>query len=232
VSERISESDFSNESALSSESGLDRASGLIRVLVVDDHESMRDFLAREFAPEHGFIVIAGISDAREAESFCVALKPDLAIIDVCTDYGASGLEAARKILQSCPGVKIIVTSGFDEITYMPRAKELGAHAFVYKISGGERYREVARLVLDGEYVFPERKTIPVSSGEAPFTNRELEVLRLYCKYLTTKEIAETLVLSEATVRKHIENMREKVGAKTAMSLVAYVLSNGWINPNF
>ena len=205
---------------------------LIRVLIVDDHKSMRDFLQREFTPEHGFMVIEGIGNAKEAESFCLALQPDLAIIDVCTDFGASGLDASQKILKSCPGTKIIVTSGFDEVTYMPRAKELGAHAFVYKISGGEHYREVAERVLKGEYVFPERKTIPVSSGEAPFTKRELEVLRLYCKYLTTKEIAEALVLSESTVRKHIENMREKVGAKSAMNLVAYVLSNGWINPNY
>ena len=205
---------------------------LIKVLVVDDHKSMRDFLEREFTPEYGYMVVGGIGNADEAEAFCIALQPDLIIIDVCTESGASGLNASQKILKSCPGIKVIVTSGFEEVTYMPHAKEIGAHAFVYKISGGEQYREVAFRVLRGEYVFPERKTIPVSKGEAPFTNRELEVLRLYCKYMTTKEIADTLAISEGTVRKHIENMREKAGAKTAMNLVSYVLSNGWINPNF
>jgi DNA-binding NarL/FixJ family response regulator len=205
---------------------------LKKVLVVDDHKSMRDFLEREFTPEHGFMVVEGIGCAKDAEAFCIVLRPDLIIMDVCTDFGASGLDAAQKILKSCPDTKIIVTSGFEGVTYMPRAKELGAHAFVYKINGGEFYREVAVRVLNGEYVFPDRKTIPVSNGETPFTKRELEVLRLYCNYMTTKEIAETLTLSEATVRKHIENMREKVGAKSAMNLVAYVLSNGWINPNY
>ena len=153
-------------------------------------------------------------------------------MDVCTENGSSGLDAAEKILQKFPRIKVIVTSGFDEVTYMPRAKEIGAHAFVYKIKDVEYYREVTRRVLAGEIVFPEPKTIPLPPGETPFTDREMEVLRLLCKYMTRQEIADALIISKKTVDKHIENMREKARLKSVMELVIYVLSNGWINPNY
>ena len=207
-------------------------STLIKVLIVDDHKVMRDPLEREFCPENGFEVVGSIMSAATAEAFCAMNCPDVIIMDVCTEYGASGLEAAEKILRTFPGIKVIMTSGFDEVTYMPRAKEIGAHAFVYKIEGVEYYREVVLRVLRGETVFPERKTIPVSQGEAPFTPKEMEVLRLLCRYMTSQDIAAELFISEHTVRRHIENMRQKSGMKSAMDLVIYVLSNGWVNPNY
>jgi len=193
---------------------------------------MRNLFEKEFIPENGFTVVESIANAADAVAFCAMTRPDLVIMDVCTENGASGLDAAKKILKRFPEIKVIVTSGFDEVTYMPRAKELGAHAFVYKIKGAEYYLEVARRVLNGEVVFPEPKTIPLPRGETPFTDREMEVLRLLCNYMTHQEIADELLISKKTVDKHIENMREKVGVKTAMDLVIYVLSNGWINPNY
>jgi len=207
-------------------------SELIKILIVDDHKVMRDPLEREFCPENGFEVVGSIMSAATAETFCVTDRPDVIIMDVCTEFGASGLEAAEKILKKFPEIKVIMTSGFDEVTYMPRAKEIGAHAFIYKIEGVEYYREVALRVLNGEVVFPEQKNIPVSHGEAPFTPKEMEVLRLLCQYKTSQDIAAELFISDHTVRKHIENMRQKSGMKSAMDLVIYVLSNGWVNPNY
>ena len=205
---------------------------IIRVLIVDDYKTMRNLFEKEFVPENGFAVVEDIGNAAEAEAFCVLTKPDLVIMDVCTENGSSGLDAAEIILKRFPHIKIIVTSGFDEVTYMPRAKEIGAHAFVYKIKDIEYYLEVAKRVMNGEIVFPEPKTIPLPQGETPFTDREMEVLRLLCKYMTHQEIADALAISKKTVDKHIENMREKAQMKTVMELVIYVLSNGWINPNY
>ena len=204
----------------------------IKVLIVDDHKVMRDPLEREFCPENGFKVVGSIMSAAAAEAYCAMNSPDVIIMDVCTEFGASGLEAAESILKKFPAVKIIMTSGFDEVTYMPRAKEIGAHAFIYKTEGVEYYREVALRVLRGETVFPDRKAIPVSHGEAPFTPKEMEVLQLLCKYMTSQDIAAELFISEHTVRRHIENMRQKSGMKSAMDLVIYVLGNGWVNPNY
>jgi len=141
---------------------------------------MRDLFEKEFVPEYGFLVVESIGSAVDAAAFCALTNPDLVIMDVCTENGASGLAAADTIIKKYPGIKVIVTSGFDEITYMPRAREIGAHAFVYKTMGVEHYREVASRVLAGEYVFPGPSTIPLPGGEAPFTEREMEVLQLMC----------------------------------------------------
>jgi DNA-binding NarL/FixJ family response regulator len=201
-------------------------SELIKVLIVDDHESMRNSLEQEFCKANGFEIVGSIASAADAESFCASAKPALVITDVCTENGASGLDAAAVIRKKHPAIKIIVTSGFDEITYLPRAKELGAHAFVYKTKSLSHYRDVARLVLDGDTVFPAPITIPMPKGEAPFTDRELEVLRLMCKHMTSAEIAKELFVSPDTIKYHKSNML----AKTGFTLVFHVISNGWINP--
>jgi DNA-binding NarL/FixJ family response regulator len=203
-----------------------------KVMIVDDHTSMRNLFEKEFTPENGFTIVESIGNAAEAVAFCTLTLPDLVIMDVCTENGASGLDAAGKILKKFQNVKVIMTSGFDEVTYMPRAMEIGAHAFVYKINSVEYYLEVAKRVLNGEVVFPKAKIIPLPQGEAPFTDREMGVLRLLCKCMAPQQIAEELFISPKTVNRHIENMKEKAGMKSAMELMTYVLSNGWINPNY
>jgi len=205
---------------------------LTKVLIVDDHKVTRDSLEREFCSANGFITIGSISSAADALEFCGAERPDVIIMDICTEFGASGLEAAAQILQSYPMTGIIITSGFDEVTWLPRAKEIGAHAFVYKIKGVEYYREVAKRVLMGEYVFPEPKTIPLPQGETPFTAREMEVLRLMCKYMDIQAVADELFIEKKSVERHIDNMRQKAGFPRYAELLVYVLSNGWINPNY
>jgi DNA-binding NarL/FixJ family response regulator len=206
------------------------AGGLVSVILVDDHESMLDMLKREFCPENGFQVIHECASAVDAPALCRLLRPDLVIMDVCTEDGASGLDAAAKIRRQSPEVKIIVTTGFEEVSYMPRAKEIGAHGFVYKVKGGAWYRTVALRVLGGEFVFPEPKTIPLPQGEAPFTDREMQVLRLMCKYADRQAVAGELFVSIATVKKHMDNIRQKAGFANQAELIVHVLSNGWINP--
>ena len=207
---------------------------LVSVMLVDDHESMRDLLKSEFCPENGFQVIKECSSAIDAVAFCHLLRPDLVIMDVCTEDGASGLDAAAKIRRQSPDVKIIVTTGFEEVSYMPRAKEIGAHAFVYKVKGSAWYRQAALRVLGGETVFPEPKTIPLPDasgrGVAPFTDREMQVLRFMCKYMNSQRAADELFISKKTVEKHMDNMRLKAGFSNYTELMVYVLSNGWINP--
>ena len=84
--------------------------------------------------------------------------------------------------------------------------------------------------MRGETYFPEAKTIPMLVGEAPLTEREMEVLRLMCKHLTSREIAEELFISENTVKYHKSNMLAKTGFSKAVDLAFYMISNGWINP--
>jgi DNA-binding NarL/FixJ family response regulator len=200
------------------------------VLIVDDHESMCDSLTHALVGSGDFKIVGRLSSAAHAEIYCERLRPDLIFMDVCTDQGASGLEAAKAVSEKFPDTKIIVMSGFDEITYAPRAKEAGACAFVFKSKSLDFFLEVARKVMRGESYYPQPKTIPMPLGESPLTAREMEVLRLMCRHMTSREIAGELFISESTVKYHKSNMLAKTGFSRAVDLAFYMISNGWINP--
>lgn len=201
-----------------------------KVLIVDDHESMCDSLFNALKNTGDFVIVGTLKSALYAELYCMKLKPDLVLMDVCTEGGASGLEATKVIREKHPDIKVIVMSGFDEITYAPRAKEAGANAFVFKSKSLDYFVKVAKGVMEGESFFPEPKTIPTSMGEAPLTEREMEILRLICKHMTNKEIAEELFISEHTVKYHKSNMLAKTGFSKTVDLAFHMISNGLINP--
>ena len=203
---------------------------MTRVLIVDDHESMRETLAKTLAETDGFSVVGQIASAAYARLYCEKLRPDLVLMDVCTEGNASGLTATKEIKRALPGVKVIVMTAFDEISYAPRAKEAGADAFVYKSRSLAFFAEIARDVMDGGTYFPEPRTIPMPAGEAPLTEREMEILRLLCRHMTNREIAAELYISENTVKYHKANMLAKTGFANAVDLAFYMITNGWINP--
>ena len=203
---------------------------MTKILIVDDHESMRDSLTAAFEKAENFSVVGGISSAAFALAYCNKLKPDLVMMDVCTENGASGLDATELIRKNYPDIKVVVMTAFDEISYAPRAKKAGAHAFVYKSRSLDFFMEVVRSVLADESYFPEPRTILMPVGEAPLTGREMEILRLLCRHLTNKEIAEELFISENTVKYHKANMLAKTGFSKTVDLAFHMISNGWINP--
>ena len=203
---------------------------MTNVLIVEDHVSMRESLTTALTAAGDFSVVGEVPNADYALDFCKHLHPELVLMDVCTEGGASGLKAVEAIRKTDPEVKIIVMTAFDEITYIPRARAAGANGFIYKSRSLHDFLEVARTVMAGGNSFPEPKTIPMPQGEAPLTDREMEVLRLMCRHMTNKEIAQELFISENTVKYHKMNMLGKTGFSKAVNLAFYMISNGWINP--
>lgn len=204
----------------------------VRVLIIDDHESVCESLKKALE-ESGRYTVAGSSpSAKLAELLCASLSPELVFMDVCTDGGASGLTAAERIIKAFPKVKVIMMSGFDEVTYAPRAKEIGASAFVYKTRPLSCFVETADAVMAGETRFNESREIPVLQGETPLTERELEILRMRCRPMSNQEIAQELGISQRTVKFHLDNIKDKTGFSDIMELLLWVSGNGWINPKF
>lgn len=203
---------------------------MYKAIIVDDHESMCDSLTYALESTGDYSVVGTLFAAAHAEVFCERLQPDLVLMDVCTDGDVSGLDMAETLRNRFPDIKIIIMSGFDEITYVPRSKEIGAHAFVYKSKSLAYFIEVLHSVMQGETVYPEEKTIPLPTGEIPLTIREMEVLRLMCKHMTSQEIAEELFISISTVKYHKTNILGKTGFSKSLDLVFYMLTKGWINP--
>lgn len=205
---------------------------MIKVLIVEDHASMRESLTAALTASGEFLIVGEVASADYALDFCKRLHPDMVLMDVCTEGGAYGLKAVETIRQYDADIRIIVMTAFDEISYIPRAKAAGANGFVYKSKSLNCFLEVAREVMAGGSCFPEPKTIPLPQGEAPLTDREMEVLRLMCKHMTNKEIAKELFISENTVKYHKMNMLGKTGFSKSVDLAFYMISNGWINPMY
>ena len=203
---------------------------MIKVLIVEDHESMCDALKKTFDDTNEFTVVGEVPNANLALLYCQKLTPDLVLVDVCTEGNASGIEATKDIKKSCPDIKVIIMTAFDEISYLPRAKSAGADGFIYKSKSLNYFLKTSKEVISGKNVFPEEKKIPVSMGEVPLTDREMQVLRLVCKHMSNKEIADELFISESTVKYHKANMLAKTGFAKSIDLAFYMITNGWINP--
>jgi len=203
---------------------------MYKVLIVDDHKLMCDSLENALTSTGNFTVIGKLANALNVEMFCVKMPPDLIFMDICTEGKASGLDAIKTIMKKYPDIKIIAMSGFDEITYAPRAKEAGAQAFIPKSESLDFFIKAACGVLLGNIYFPETKTLKLPKGEVSLTPREMEILRLLCKPMSNKEIEVALGISEGTVKFHKANMLAKTGFVNSQDLAFYVINNGLINP--
>ena len=105
---------------------------MIKVLIVDDHTSVREAFKAMFEEKDDFCVVGESANANDCVLLCERLSPDIVLLDVCTEGYSSGLVATENIKQNFKDIKVVVMSGFDEISYSPRAKEAGADAFVYE----------------------------------------------------------------------------------------------------
>lgn len=205
---------------------------MINILIVEDHASMREAITAAFTATGRYAVLGEVPSANFTELFCQELHPDLVLMDVCTEGGASGITATETVKKKFPNIRVIVMTAFDELSYIPRPRAAGADGFVYKSKSLQFFIEIADRVMAGETWFPEQKALPLPEGEVPFSDREMEVLRLMCRHMGNREIAEELFISESTVRYHKANMLAKTGFSKSIDLAFYMISNGFINPLF
>ena len=205
---------------------------MIRIAIIDDHLALLDSFQAVFSAGNGFEVVAKAPSAMEADRICRELRPDLMLLDVCTENNASGLDALARLRPLYPDIKFVLMSGFDEMSYAARAKTLGANGFIFKSKPMTHFLEVTRGVCEGETYFPEPGRIPVFAGESPYTEREMEILQLVCRNVSRHDIAQALEISEHTVNRHIEKMRAKGGFASVFEMAISVVAEGWITPKY
>ncbi len=201
---------------------------MIKVFIVDDHQSVLDSFSNVIDAQSDMKHVGSANSTKGVIEQCKMLMPDVVLSDVSMENNDSGIILTEKLKFEFPQLKVIVMSGFDEISYIPEAKKAKADAFLSKSKTIYDFVEMIRAVMKGEGTFPETLQIPTANGEAPFTERELEILRLLCHSYSRKEIADEIKIAEGTVKRHIENMLAKSNCKSTMDLVIYVVGNGWI----
>ena len=202
---------------------------MINIVIVEDQAILRESLSCTLNMQDDMQVVCTLADATEALAAVVDKNADLALLDVCTQNGSSGIAAAKRIRKDAPHTKIVIMTGMPEITFIEQAKAAGADSFVYKNVGTEELLAIIRSTANGYSTFPNTKQ-SMLSGASALSETEIAILRLVCEAKTRKEIAAELYLSEGTVKRHISEILAKTGYDSILRLAVHAVSQGFIVP--
>lgn len=206
---------------------------MYNVMVVEDQAMPRQLFEAFISMSDKYRLVHSIKNADMADIYCDQSQIDLILMDVCTELNSNGLDAAERIKQKHPGIKIIVVTSMPEVSYLERARAVGVDSFWYKEVSEEPILELMDRTMSGESIYPDQ-TPTVSFGNIKSTDlskREIEVLREVIMGFTNAEIAERLNLSQHTVRDYVQVIMEKTGYRTRTELAVKARETGIIIPD-
>lgn len=208
----------------------------IGVLVVDDHDLVRAGLVALLNHERDISIVGEAKNGAEACDKVRTLAPDVVLMDINMP-GLEGIETTALISHECPDVKVLAVTHLDHEEYMRKIMESGARGCISKSCAAEELKQAIRAVYAGSEFFfisvgkgsPESPdTIspePAGKRRIDLTPREMEVIQRVASGRTSEEIAVELGISIRTVEFHRANIKEKTGARDAISLVRFALEN-------
>lgn len=202
------------------------------VLVVDDQTMPRQLFENIINNSKQYSLVASVDSASVADVYCAKMQIDLILMDVVMSGGINGIEAAARIKESYPYIKILVVTSMPDGSFLEKAREAKVDSFWYKEIQDVPLLEIMDRTMAGEHVYPDHAPI-VSIGIAKstdFTNRELEVLRYVAAGYSDKEIAQMLVISYGTVRAHLNNLLQKTACNSRTELAILVAKTGIVVP--
>ena len=218
--------------------------GPIRLLIADDQTLVRTGFRMSLDSEPDMTVVAEASDGAQAVALARQLMPDVVLMDIRMPR-LDGLEATRMLVESpARPPKVLILTTFDLDEYVFEALRAGASAFLLKDAPADQLVSAIRVVATGEAVlaptvtrrlieeFARRPTTrPASPGAtADLTAREVEVLRLMARGHSNQEIADTLVVSETTVKTHVARVLMKLGVRDRVHAVIHAYETGLVTP--
>jgi len=209
----------------------------IKIITVDDHEIFRKGLNIVINQLDDTEVIAGASNGKEFLYLLNSHKPDVVFMDIRMPV-MDGIEATKIAINQYPEINIIAISMFGEEEYLENMIKAGAKGFLLKNTNREEIAYSIKQVLSGNNYYSSellpyftRKFLHItneSEDEVKFTKREIEILKLVTKGLSSKEIGEKLFISKRTVDGHKANMINKTESKNVIDLLMYAIKNNLV----
>jgi DNA-binding NarL/FixJ family response regulator len=203
---------------------------LARVMIVDDHPTLRRGLAEFIDGEPDMQVCAQASGVTDTLRLLGPARPDVAIVDIRLPDG-SGLELIKQIRLIDPSVRMLVLTMYEETLYAERALRAGALGYLTKDEASDRVIEGIRQVLRGEVFLSDRMSLRMLRGGggglrptggssiARLSDRELEVFDLIGHAQSTRQIADRLRLSVKTIETHRESIKRKLSLEGNLDLI-------------
>lgn len=197
-----------------------KADRQVTVLLVDDHALVRRGVRAFLATQSDILVVAEAETGEEAVRQVSRHHPNVALVDLLLP-DSDGVETTRRLLAVSPDTKVVILTSYHRDEHIFPALRAGARSYLIKDIGPEELAEAVRRSADGEAVLDPRIAARVvghlQSGKADrsslirlLTDRELEVLRLIAAGRSNREIAETLFISEKTVKSHVGSIFGKL----------------------
>jgi len=212
---------------------------MTKILIVDDHDLMREGIRALLEKEPLFEVVGEAGDGQEALRAVRELKPDVVLMDLSLPGGLGGLEATEALLADHPGVKVLILTQYDNREYIRRALRIGAHGYLLKRTVSGELKEAIRAVVRGERylhskvagevveMFTSGATLEDDDYER-LTRREKQVFKLLAEGRTSREIAKYLNMSLKTAMSHRTNLMAKLQVHSRAELIKYALRKGVI----
>jgi DNA-binding NarL/FixJ family response regulator len=212
---------------------------VIRVLLADDQTLLRQGLAVILSSETDLEVVGQASNGREAVELARRLAPDVILMDIRMPE-TDGVEAAQQL---CDGpARVVLLTTYDDDDLVLRGMQAGAAGYLLKDQPAEEIVEAVRSVARGEALFRTSgaaraiarlgqgsrspSSLPAARPRDALTERETEVLKSIAGGLNNRQIADRLVISEATVKTHINNIFAKLDLQDRAQAVAYAFTHG------
>ncbi len=222
---------------------------VIKIALIDDHKLFREGVKRILSYESSFDVVAEADDGREAQDIVDEYKPEIVLMDINMPE-MNGIEATKSLLERNSDMKVIILSIHDDESYVTHALQTGAQGYLLKEMDTESLMDAIRIVYDGgSYLHPkvthnlvkeyrklaanEQSNSDVSTIEYRkplhlLTKRECQVLQLLSEGQSNRKVAETLVISEKTVKNHVSHILQKMDVDDRTQAVVMAIRNGWV----
>jgi DNA-binding NarL/FixJ family response regulator len=211
----------------------------LRILLADDHVTMRHGLKLLIDGQPDMKVVSEASDGNAAIAGALAMKPDVIVIDISMP-GMNGLVATRKLKQLQSDVAIVTLTRHTDDSYMQELLRAGVSGYVLKQSAPTELLQAIRAAANGGQYLDSALTARVTAAFAgkpgqrisrtasTVTARESEVLKLIATGYSNKEIAASLSLSVKTVEAHKANAMKKLGLNGRIDIMRYAALQGWL----
>jgi DNA-binding NarL/FixJ family response regulator len=200
---------------------------LIRVMCVDDHPVVRKGIASLLANEPDTLLVGEASNGKEAIELFRALRPDVTLIDLRMPQ-MDGISATRQIRKEFPDVRIIALTSYDGDQDIYQALEAGVRGYLLKETVHTELVHAIRAVYAGKRLVPPEVAERLSEyfPQVALTPREVEVLSLVAQGMANKDIAERIGTASGTVKMHVQNILEKLGAADRTHAVTIAIRRG------
>ena len=207
----------------------------LRLLLAEDHETVREALRLLLETKGNIEVVAHVPDGAAAVDAAHALEPDVAVLDVAMP-GLNGLAATREIKRQTPNVAVVALTRHSEPVYVQELLAAGASGYVLKQSPFEVLLNAITAAASGDrFVDPAidaysamSRSVANPAARHGVSNREMSVLRLAATGKSNKDIATALNIAVKTVEVHKANAMRKLELQDREDLVQFAVMNGWL----